>query len=433
MTTISANRDRPEHPILLGYPRPIWVLLSAVLVNRLGVMVGPMLTLYLRDRGFDERTALSSGSFYALGATISAYPAGLLADRLGRRGSIVLVMSGASLAIFALSRCRELGSLLTGIFFVGLFAEAYRPAVTAMLTDLVEPARRLPVFALQRTVVNFGHATGPFLGGLLAAHQMYGWIFTINACTTAAFAAIAALFLPETRPSLKAPPIPTDKPKTRFNKVFLWFCLGLLPVSSAYFQVLFTLPIHLRDHLPSLSGAYASAVQTLVPGMAERLLQPPAVFGALLFLNGALIVCFEYLLSLRLRRFSAHHVMIVGAVLTGLGLVVVGVFPTVDAAFLGVIITTAGEMCFAPSALAFVTHIAPVNSRARYMAMFGLVHGMALVLAPTAAGQLLPSLGPLWFWPMIGGSAFLGAIAFAALPDTREHSQVRALQPAQKD
>ena len=412
--------------LLASFPRTVWVLLGAVLINRLGLVVVPMLALYLRDRGFSEEKAIGAGSIYALGALISAVPAGLLADRYGRRLLLTVLMSATAISMWTLGAADEPRSVLLCVFAVGLFAEAHRPVVSAMLADLVPAALRVPAFALQRTMVNVGSALGPMLGGLLANAQLYSWLFILDGGSAAIFAVLTWFLLPETRPREQR-----RRPRLGAalrDRRFLLFCLALFPISAAFFAILSALPVDLRDHRDPASGILvqwtanlplpvflADALHLPSADFAALLASPPAAFGSLLFVNGAMVVAFEFFLSLKTRWWPSHRVLFSGALLTGLSLLVIGTWRNFDGTFVGIVLLTIGEMIFAPTALHHIARVAPEESRASYLSVFGITHAAALVTAPLLAARLLPSFGAPTYWCLVGAVAILAAPLFLAL------------------
>ena len=77
----------------------------------------------------------------------------------------------------------------------GLAAELYRPASSALLTDLVSPEQRVTAFAAYRWALNAGWAFGPATAGFLAKHSFL-WLFVGDAITSALFGVVAWIALP---------------------------------------------------------------------------------------------------------------------------------------------------------------------------------------------------------------------------------------------
>ena len=155
------------------FPRPVWVLFIGTLINRFGGFVLVFLILYLTRNGYSPAQAGLAVSAYGIGAVAASMVGGQLADRIGRRNTIALSMFAGAAAILALQQAHGLVSIVGWTALVGLTAEAYRPAASALLADLTLPAQRVTAFAWYRMAINLGAAIGPVrsasaaLGGIL--------------------------------------------------------------------------------------------------------------------------------------------------------------------------------------------------------------------------------------------------------------------------
>src|SRR5579859_1890120 len=116
-----------------GLPRTYWWLWTSTLVNRLGSFVVTFLTLYLTsDRGYSPAVAGLVVSAFGLGGVFGAIGGGVLADRLGRRPTLVAAQSLAALTTVLLGYTTEpaLIALVAGL--LGLTSNAARPAISAI-------------------------------------------------------------------------------------------------------------------------------------------------------------------------------------------------------------------------------------------------------------------------------------------------------------
>jgi len=168
----------------------------ATLKDVFGISV--FLILYLTRSGYSAAQAGVAVGAYGIGAILASLIGGFLADRIGRRGTIALSMLTAAVAILALERARSFTAILVFTAFTGLTAEAYRPAASALLGDLVEPARRVTAFAWYRLAINVGAALGPIAGGWIA-ERSFRWLFWGDALTCALYGLLALVALPPTR------------------------------------------------------------------------------------------------------------------------------------------------------------------------------------------------------------------------------------------
>jgi MFS family permease len=320
-------------------------------------------------------------------------------------------MGGTVLAMGGLALVHDPVLLVVLVFLAGFFAESYRPAVTAMLTDLVSPTHRGATYALQMSVLNLGAAISPVLGGLVAGSNHYSWLFWIHCAGALALGVVTWRWLPET-----VPPRPAESTSFRAllkDPPLRFFYGGVLLVASGFFQLLTALPVYLKEHLAF--GAEGSA--GAVPGQGSPWwLRPELQCGLLLFLKGALIVLIAVRLTRKLRGLPHKELLALGSLLSGLGLALIGCSPQLRWAVGGVVLLTLGEILVHPSALAYLAARVPAELRARAMGLFALTQGCAFFLAPVWAGVLLPWLGPAWFWCIAAITTAAAAACFRAVP-----------------
>src|SRR5258707_7854268 len=132
---------------------------------------------------------------YGIGTLGACLLGGSLADRIGRRKTIVLSMFSAAVAMLCLSQARGLPLIMLCSGLAGLTGELYRPASSALLADLVPAGQRVTAYAAYRMAFNAGWAFGPAMAGLLAKHSFL-WLFVGDAVTSFLFGLVAWFALP---------------------------------------------------------------------------------------------------------------------------------------------------------------------------------------------------------------------------------------------
>lgn len=219
-------------------PQPVWFLLAGSFVNRFGSFVLPFLALYLtHHRGYTAAQAGLALSAYGIGSVSAAAAGGVLADHLGRRGTIALSMYSSAVVMLALSQAGSLATIVPLTAVAGLAAESYRPASSALLADLVPKGRRVTAFAAYRVAINLGFAAGPAVAGLVAERSFLG-IFVGDAATSAVFGTLAIALLPS-RPAIhhEAPPGSVGAVRTILaDRAFLALLATSLIIGVIYFQ-----------------------------------------------------------------------------------------------------------------------------------------------------------------------------------------------------
>src|SRR5262245_21272077 len=90
-------------------PRPFWYLMAGTFVNRLGYVVEPFLALYLAGpRSLTPTTVGVVLACFGGGSFVSHIVGGYLADRIGRRATLVIGMVGTAACFMLLASVRHL-------------------------------------------------------------------------------------------------------------------------------------------------------------------------------------------------------------------------------------------------------------------------------------------------------------------------------------
>jgi MFS family permease len=154
-------------------PQGAWVLFAGTFINRFGSFVVPFLVLYLTSRGYSVAETGGVVATYGAGGFVASLGGGVLADRFGRRNAVVISMFSSAAAMLALGSAGSLALIVPLTFVAAACTEAYRPASSALLADLVQPEARVTAYAMYRFAINLGFAIGPAVAGLLATHSFF--------------------------------------------------------------------------------------------------------------------------------------------------------------------------------------------------------------------------------------------------------------------
>jgi MFS family permease len=380
---------------LRALPRTAWILFLGTFLNKFGSFVVPFLALYLTGKGYSLAAAGTAIGAYGAGNLLASLAGGHLADHIGRRRTIALSMFSGAAAMLLLSQARGLPMIVAIAALAGLTCELYRPASSALLTDLVPAGRRVTAFSAYRLAINAGWAFGPATAGFLAGHG-YFWLFAGDAASSALFGFVALLALPEgTHPAPEKGGWTEIGGALRSDRGYQCMLVSAFGIALIFLQTSSTFGIHLK-------GLGLSA----------------EVYGALLSMNGVMVVCCELPLTTVTRRFSPTRVIATGYVLCGAGLALIAFGRSVPFLAVCVAIFTLGEMTSMPVASAFIADLAPPGIRGRYMGVYGLTWTVALLVGP-ALGMRLLALGPSVLWISCGAIG-LAAAAVASRAGTRQ-------------
>ncbi|MEU4605849.1 MFS transporter [Kribbella sp. NPDC023972] len=375
-------------------PRAFWALWVCQLVNRLGSFVQPFLVLYLtQDRQISAGTAGAVAAAVGAGSVASQLVGGWLADRIGRRFTMLMCFFGTAAALILLGSARSMVMIWVAAFVVGLLGDLFRPAVQATVADLLQPGERVRAYGLLFWAINLGFSVSTVSAGVLASIG-YGLLFWLNAGTSVIAGLVIWAMVPESRPalddgSLRRPLLPVALRDT----VFLLMILLQIGYATIYFQGYSTLPLAMADD-----------------GL------PSSTYGLVIALNGVVIVLVQPFLGKRLAKFDRPKLLAASMLVVGLGFGVGAVVHDWWGYGLSVVVWTIGEIGFAAVIGAVFADLAPVDLRGGYMGMSGMAFGIGTVIGPLAGTNALEYFGPTITWlgcALLGVLLFIGQFALA--------------------
>ncbi len=373
-----------------GLGRAFWALQVGLLLSRAGQFVQPILTFWLTGAfGLSVTQAGAVVAVYGLGSTLGTALGGLVADRFGRRATLLFSAAGSAVALFALSETGSIARVVPGAFLLAFVYDLHRPAVHAMVADLVEPADRVRAYALTYVTVNLGFSVAPALAGWLAGYSFRG-VFLAAAAVQVVWALFIAFRLPESRPAAVTRASVGFAPVLRDRVFLLW--LGAL--------VLATLVPH--------QGFVALSAWMTWEGFT------PATFGSVIALNGVLIVLVQPWVSEVVARHSVVRMFMLGAVLQGVGFAMHGLGRGIPGHVAAVVVWTLGEIVTAPVTSAVVANLAPPDLRGRYQGLVAMAFAIASMLGPLLGAAVLDAWGRV-LWAACLGVGLVAAGAMAAL------------------
>jgi len=369
-----------RHPTLLqdlrALPGQYWILFSGTLVNRFGHFVIPFLAIYLRQQGHNAGTTGLVMAAYGAGALVAGAIGGYLADRIGRKPTMLISCAGAALFMLLLSQAHGVPALVGTTFMTGMLTAMYGPAASALIADLVPPALRVRAFSCQRLAINFGFAAGMATAGFMAK-QSFMALFIADAATTIILG-LTVLF------GLKPRPTSASAAKLGWSHA-LQHMKGNVPFQLA--TVAGTLIGIVFWQMSSSYGLQA----TEGAGLDER------AYGLLMALNGILIVILELPLTSYTRRFSPVRIMAVGYAIIGIGMGMNALGASLPLLISSMIIFTVGEMIALPVGNSYIAGLAPDEMRGRYQGVSSISWSSATMIGPSL-GITLWQFSPAFLW-----------------------------------
>ncbi|MGW1181589.1 MDR family MFS transporter [Streptomyces drozdowiczii] len=387
---------RATRETVSGLPREFWWLWTSTLVNRLGAFVATFMALYLTlDRGYSASYAGLVAALHGLGGVVSSLGAGVMTDRFGRRPTMLAAQLSTAAAVAVLGFMSHPVAIAGVAFLVGMASNASRPAVQAMIADIVPAEDRVRAFSLNYWAINLGFAVSSAGAGFVAEYSYLAG-FLGEAAMTLVCAIVVFLKVPESRPERPGAPtaggVPSDDDGVRLSTVLrdgrFMGVVGLSFVIALIFQQGYV-------GLPVAMGA---------DGLSS------SDFGTAIAVNGVLIVALQIPVTRFIQSRDPRRLLVVSSMLAGYGFGLTAFAGSVGVYALTICVWTVAEIINAPVQNGLVVQLSPAHGRGRYQGMYTLSWSAAALVAPLMSGVVIDHFGAGWLWATC---ALLGTVAAA--------------------
>ncbi|WP_424861653.1 MDR family MFS transporter [Streptomyces sp. MMS24-I29] len=382
-----------------GLPREFWWLWISTLVNRLGAFVATFMALYLTlERGYSASYAGLVAALHGLGGVVSALGAGVMTDRLGRRPTMLIAQTSTAVSVAVLGFMVDPVAIAAVAFVVGMASNASRPAVQAMMADIVRPEDRVRAFSLNYWAINLGFAVSSAGAGFVAEYSYLAG-FLGEAAMTLICAVVVFAKVPESRPGPEtwsgkdgAPgrTVAGRADEVRLSTVLrdgrFMSVVGLSFVIALIFQQGYV-------GLPVAMGA---------DGFSS------SDFGTAIAVNGVLIVVLQIPVTRFIEHRDPRRLLVVSSLLAGYGFGLTAFAGSVAVYALSICVWTIAEIVNSPIQTGLVVRLSPARGRGRYQGMYTMSWSAAALVAPLMSGQVIDRFGAQWLW---GACAVLGTVA----------------------
>lgn len=377
-----------------GLPREFWWLWTSTLINRLGAFVATFMALYLTlDRGYSASYAGLVASLHGLGGVVSSLVAGVMTDRFGRRPTLLVAQVSTAGSVALLGFMQDPVAIAAVAFLVGMASNASRPAVQAMMADIVRPEDRVRAFSLNYWAINLGFAVSSMGAGFIAEFSYLAG-FLIEAGMTLICAFVVFAKLPESKPvqvakeTAPAVGLGTVLRDGRFMSV-----VGLSFLVALVFQ----------------QGSVGLPVAMGEAGFT------PADYGTAMAVNGVMIVVLQIPVTRFIEHRDPRRLLVVSSILAGYGFGLTVFAGSVGAFTLTVCVWTLAEIVNAPTQTGLVVRLSPVHGRGRYQGMYTLSWALASLVAPVMSGLVIDHFGAAYLWGLCAVVGTVAGLGYALL------------------
>ena len=359
----------------------IWIC-ALIAVNQLGFGgIVPVVPLYAHSFGVPQSAIGLTIAIYGLARFLLNVPAGQLADRFGRRGTLamggLLTAAGNLLCGLAPTYLPFLGAR----FIAGAGAALVLTAGQIVLADISPPNRRGRIMATYSGVFAFAVGAGPYPGGLLA--ERYGLEAPFYAfAVLAMLATILAWFrVPETKGMATRQTRRAQKP---------------LPTFGAQLRILTADRAFLLISLVSFCSFFArtGGIFNVIPVVArERLALTTDQIGLGLGLVSVVALVLSYPAGVLVDHFGRKTVIVPSTFLTGVSFVLFLVAPSYLWFLAGCLAWSVAVGISGAAPSAYAADVAPTGMNAAAMGSYRMLADLGYVVGPLLLGLVADVLG----------------------------------------
>lgn len=373
-----------------GLSSSAWWLSAVMLVNRMGTMVLPFMTLYMTE---EMNVSIAKAglviTIFGLGTICGGFLGGKLTDKVGFYYVQLLSLLIGGAVFILLGQMRSYWSICGVAFVLSMVNEAFRPANSAAIATYSKKTNRTRSLALNRLAINLGWAIGGAVGGFVAARS-YHLLFWIDGLTNIGAALLLWLLLAPSKSKKQSSeqeehtgPVLSaykDYPFLLFivlNTVFAW----------CFFQIFTTIPLYFK----------------------QELLLSESKIGIVMALNGLIVAVVEMFLIHKLEgKKDLLTYVIIGTILVSIGFVTLNLLPGMfSLALVFIVFITFGEIINMPFASTFWMNRSNSKNMGQYAGLFTISWAVAQIAGPGLGAQIADKWGFDTLWWIAGVLSFV--------------------------
>ena len=359
--------------------RDFAVLVFALIIVSLGFgLLTPLLPLFRDILGMSESVLGMAFSLFSVSFVLALPPAGLLADKVGRKRMIISGILLFGVTTFMLVLITEPYQFAALRILEGIGAAMVTPAAFALTLDIVPEGKRGVAMGAEGTAQLLGGMAGPAIGGIVAGEVDFYTPFYL-AAILAVVCAVVVSFIRE--PKVQQP----ADDKVTWSSMF-----GAWKSNVARNPAL--LPLTIR-------GGVMGIVQSLwalglILFWDEMLGMSTTEVGVAMSLGMATMAVGTIPFGVLSDKYGRKPFVVIGGILMAGGLVPMVFVTQVWQVYLLVIISEFGAAVSNPSVGAMLGDVIDQNQRARVMGAYSMVQGVGNIAGYSALGVMYEKISP---------------------------------------
>jgi ACDE family multidrug resistance protein len=366
--SVSHNFNSKEKSIPAYRDKNLQIIFLITLIAVMGVSsITPAFPRIARELGISKQSVGLLIIFFTLPAVVLTPVLGVMADRYGRKNVLIpsLILFGIAGGICTLVRKFEL--LLVLRFFQGVGAASLGSINVTLIGDIFTGKRRTQAMGYNSSVLSVATASYPFLGGLLASA---GWYYPFILPVFAVPVAVIVVF------KLRNPE-PGGKQNLKQYLVAAFKAIKTRQVFTYFFASFGTFII--------LYGSYLTYFPFLLENTHNA---SPFVIGLMMSSMSAVTAITSSQLGKISRLFDIKNLLKISFILYSLSLLTIPLVSDIWMLFIPLFIFGLAHGMNIPCIQILLAGIAPIEYRAAFMSLNGMVLRLGQTLGPILMGAM---------------------------------------------
>lgn len=163
----------------------------------------PVMPLLAATLGADPAQVGTINGAFMLTTGVLSIPAGLLADRTGRKLPIIVGVIATAASSLLVTQCHQPWQMAAAYVLFGAGLAAFAPGMLSLVADVMPPDLLGQAYGWYTTAIYIAMTLGPASGGFLAKSWGLRQVFMVSGCLLVAVALLAQWVLPKGPPRHK--------------------------------------------------------------------------------------------------------------------------------------------------------------------------------------------------------------------------------------
>lgn len=378
-------------------------------------MLLPSIMYVLENLGASQSEATPILASYSFAQFLIGPMWGRFSDRIGRRPTLLLSLTGSVFSYIFLSLYAvNPMMILLGLVLAGIFA-GNTAVVMAAVSDITTTDNRAKGMGMIGAGIGLAFTVGPLIGALVGGGSADTATITVSSAISSALCAIGLVcvfaFFKESRTEAAK----TEEPQSQISRLEAIGRIRTRPIllQICLMMLCFTIPL--------------SMMESILSYFMEDLYQwgPPDMGKLFLFIGVILMVVQGGLIGRLTARFGEISLARFGVFLMGTGLFSVLMVSEAWLVFIGIGATSVGTALFNTSMSTLASHRAKATERGAVMGVFQSMQSLGRSTGPLAAGVLNEQLNGL---PLLAGGFVILLVLFWVVSLHRQLENVAGKQ-----